>query len=96
MERRRSLVSLEISTAFVVAALFVLSCSTINVNVLDRLGQVSGIAAVEWRLLLFALPLIAVLAFLVRGSRSDLAIRFGCAAIAGRPGPRWPWLCTPR
>jgi len=83
MERSRALVALEIATAFVVAALFVLTCTTINVNVLERLGQVSGIAAVEWRLLLFALPLLAVLALLTRGSRADLAIRFGSAALAG-------------
>lgn len=78
--------ALEIATAFAVAVLFVWSCSNIRVDPLVWMGKVSGIAAVELRLLWFGLPLLValVLAAKLRGGRAfPIASRFVCAAFAG-------------
>ncbi|HET9992462.1 MAG TPA: hypothetical protein VFQ65_28210, partial [Kofleriaceae bacterium] len=74
---------LEIATAFVVSALFVWSCRHVDVDAIDRMGQVSGIAAVEWRFVIAALVIFAALAIASRGPRFELASRFACAALAG-------------
>jgi hypothetical protein len=76
----------EIATSFVVAALFVVSCRHIAVDASERLGQVSALAAVEWRFLLFALPLVIILIVAARlrdGVHFDESVRFVCAALAG-------------
>jgi galactan 5-O-arabinofuranosyltransferase len=78
--------AVEIATSFVVAALFVWACSTIRVNPLDRTGQVSGIAAVELRLLWFGLPLLAILVLSAKlhgGRTFPIAARLVCASFAG-------------
>lgn len=78
--------ALEVAAGFVVALLFVWSCSNIRVDPMQRFGQVSGIAAVELRLLLFGVPLIValILASRIRGGRGfALATRFVCSALAG-------------
>ncbi len=81
--RRPVLGVLEIATAFVVAALFVLSCTHVSMDPLDRLGQVSILAAIEWRFVLFALPCVAALLLAARGSHFETWTRFVCAAMAG-------------
>jgi len=77
--------AIEIATSFVVAALFVLSCTNIRLNTLDRLGQVSGIAAVELRVLWFGLPILAALMVIAKWRRDwfPLASRIACGAFAG-------------
>jgi hypothetical protein len=78
--------AIEIATGFVVAALFVWSCTSIKVNSLVRMGQVSGIAAIELRVLYFGLPILVglILAAKLRGGRAyPIAARLACAALAG-------------
>lgn len=78
--------ALEIATAFVVAALFVWACTTIKVNSLVRMGQVSGIATVELRLLWFGVPLVLALVAAAKwrdGRAFPIVSRLVCAALAG-------------
>jgi hypothetical protein len=83
---RRALRVAEVATSFAVAGLFVLACRHIKVDPLDRLGQVSGLAAIAFRFMLaaFAIVVALVIAAGARGGRSfDVVGRFACAAIAG-------------
>lgn len=65
---------------------FVASSFLIRVNPRDRLGQISGVASLEWRFFLFALVLLAVLLIYARiraGDGFERMSRFVCAAAAG-------------
>jgi len=79
----RRLGVLEMLTPFVVAALFVLSCRHIAFDPENRMGQISAIATIEWRLLLCSLPLFVALAWATRTRRFEATSRFVCAALAG-------------
>jgi len=79
----RRLVALELITPFVVATLFVLASRHVWIDPNDRAGQISGIAAVEWRLLWFGLPILAIVIAAARGKHFEIVSRFACAAFAG-------------
>jgi galactan 5-O-arabinofuranosyltransferase len=78
--------ALEIVTAFVVSIAFVASCTIINVNALTRPGQVSALAAIDYRLMWFGIPLVAALAISAKvrgGAGFDRVSALVCAAFAG-------------
>lgn len=84
----------EILVAFGAAALMVGLCWNVDVNPLDRVGQVSGLAAVQYRLALLGVLVVAVATVTVLRLRSmarDSAARatvlgLSCAAVAGLAG----------
>ncbi len=68
------------------AALFLVSCLTIRVYPLDRLGQISGLASLCLRFFLFGIVLIVALLASSRiraGAGFGMTSRLVCAAIAG-------------
>ncbi|MFD7261579.1 hypothetical protein [Streptomyces sp. NPDC059874] len=70
----------------VVALGFMLLCTRIDVNPVTRVGQVSGLAAVQQYVALLGIPVLAVLLFLAyRGTLRyyQVAQRLACAALAG-------------
>ena len=72
-----------------VAALFTVWATTIDDNPMVRVGQVSGLAALQFRVALCALPLLTVVGWaLVRASRPVrlLVTRLGAAAAVGLVG----------
>ncbi|SFQ44508.1 galactan 5-O-arabinofuranosyltransferase [Amycolatopsis arida] len=76
----------EIVVALVVAAAMVLASATVDVNPLDRVGQVSGLAGLGLRFALLGLLLLAAVVLVSRpraGRWRDLAVRLGCAGTAG-------------
>ncbi len=79
-------IALEALVAFVTPALFLGASLLIRVNPRDRLGQISGLAALELRFFLFGLVLVAalLLAARARGDRAfALTSRLVCAGVAG-------------
>lgn len=84
--RRWKLPALEALVAFAVPALFLATSILIRVNPRDRLGQVSGLAALEFRFFVFAIVLVAALVIAARvreGRGFDVTSRLVCAAAAG-------------
>ncbi|NVB77394.1 MAG: hypothetical protein HOV81_03285 [Kofleriaceae bacterium] len=78
--------SLEVVVAFLAAGLLTFSCTNIKVDPLVRIGQVSGLASIQLRFILFVLPLLAALlvaAKLRGGIYFARTSRLVCAALAG-------------
>jgi galactan 5-O-arabinofuranosyltransferase len=86
MRRRWFGAVIEIVVSFTAAALLAWACTNIKVNPLVRIGQVSGLASIQIRFLLFAVPLLLALGALSRireGTWFPLGTRVVCAAFAG-------------
>lgn len=84
--RRWRLPALEALVAFAAPALFLASSLLIRVNPRSRLGQVSGLAALELRFFLFAIVLVVALVIAARirdGRGFQVTSRLVCAAAAG-------------
>jgi galactan 5-O-arabinofuranosyltransferase len=84
--RRVALASAEVAVSLGTALVFAYWSTTVNVNPMMRVGQVSGLAALQVRLLAVGLPLLAaVTVSAFRGSERlhRLLVRFGCAVVAG-------------
>ncbi|MER7750481.1 hypothetical protein [Kitasatospora sp. NPDC097643] len=78
--------SAEALVSIVAAFGFALICTRIDVNPLNRVGQVSGLAMIQKYAAVVGLPVLAVLLYTAyRGSvaRNQLAQRLVCAAVAG-------------
>ncbi|MFF4813336.1 hypothetical protein ACFY2K_02005 [Kitasatospora sp. NPDC001309] len=78
--------SAEALVSIVAAFAFALLCTRINVNPLNRVGQVSGLAMLQKYAAIVGLPILAVLLYTAyRGSlaRYQLVQRLVCAAVAG-------------
>ncbi|MFH8382844.1 hypothetical protein ACH4E7_18105 [Kitasatospora sp. NPDC018058] len=78
--------SAEALVSVVAAFVFTLLCMRINVNPLNRVGQVSGLAMVQKYAAVVGLPVLAVLLYAAyRGSlaRYQVVQRLVCAAVAG-------------
>lgn len=78
--------TLEVIVSFSVSAAFIVSCLGVKIDASERVGQVSALAAVELRFVLFALALAAALVVAARvrgGTHFALTSRLVCAAIAG-------------
>ncbi len=76
----------EIVAALGTMALFLAWCPSIHVNPMVRMGQVSGLASLQLRFGLIAIPLIAMLVIAARvrdGRHFELASRIACASFAG-------------
>ena len=81
----------EAVVAFGAAAIMVVLCGRVDVNPLDRVGQVSGLAAVQYRLALLGLLVVVaatVVVLRVRAMGRDTPTRqavlgLACAAVAG-------------
>jgi hypothetical protein len=79
-------IALEIATSFAISVAFVATCTNIHVNALSRYGQTSALAAIDYRLLWFGLPLIAALGISAKarnGASFDRVSALVCAAFAG-------------
>jgi galactan 5-O-arabinofuranosyltransferase len=77
---------LEILTCIGVALLFTLWAGNVDVNPMDRVGQVSGLAALQFRFAVVAAVMVVMLVLAHRfltPCRHDVAVRLGCAAVAG-------------
>jgi hypothetical protein len=86
MQRRWLGAVIEIVVSFAAAALLALACTNIKVNPLDRIGQVSGLASIQVRFLIFAVTLLIALGVAAKvreGKWFALATRIVCAAFAG-------------
>ncbi|MFD9099525.1 hypothetical protein [Streptomyces virginiae] len=83
---RGTLLFLEAAVAFAAALVLPLLARGFNFNPLDRIAQVSGLAAIQLRFALIGLVLIGAVALAVRlrgGRHFDLATRFASAGLAG-------------
>ncbi|MFF8261777.1 hypothetical protein [Streptomyces virginiae] len=83
---RGMLLLLEAAVAFAAALVLPLLARGFNFNPLDRIAQVSGLAAIQLRFALIGLVFIGAVALAVRlrgGRHFDLATRFASAALAG-------------
>ncbi|KJY22082.1 MULTISPECIES: hypothetical protein [Streptomyces] len=83
---RGTLLFLEAAVAFAAALVLPLLARGFNFNPLDRIAQVSGLAAIQLRFALIGLVFIGAVALAVRlrgGRHFDLATRFASAALAG-------------
>jgi hypothetical protein len=79
-------VTAEAATAVLAAIGFMVWSGNIDVNPMDRKGQVSGLAQLQFRLAICALILVTALVVaqrLLRGRGQPLLIGIGCAAVAG-------------
>ncbi|MER7702745.1 hypothetical protein ABTX81_07595 [Kitasatospora sp. NPDC097605] len=86
MTRRWAQITAEILVSVIAAIGFTLLCTRINVNPMNRVGQVSGLAKIQQYVAIVGLPLLAVLLFTAyRGTlrRHRLTQRLVCAALAG-------------
>jgi hypothetical protein len=84
--RPRLVPVIEIAISFAAAALVAWTSTFIKVNPLDRVGQVSGLAAIQIRYLACAVPILIAVAVSIRyrgGRWFPVASRLGCAALAG-------------
>ncbi|MFJ8044724.1 hypothetical protein ACIRBX_29890 [Kitasatospora sp. NPDC096147] len=80
------LTTAEAGLSLAVAIGFMLWARNIRVDPLVRIGQVSGLAQLQLRAALVALPLLALVLYAAHRAaphRYRLALRFGCAAVAG-------------
>ncbi|WP_280717670.1 hypothetical protein [Kitasatospora sp. MAP5-34] len=76
----------EIAVACGVSLVFAYWATTINVNPTTRVGQVSGLAELQFRLLVIGLPMLAIVTLSAfRGSARlhRMLVRLSCAAVAG-------------
>ncbi|WP_183065234.1 hypothetical protein [Streptomyces sp. gCLA4] len=83
---RGTLLLLEAAVAFAAALVLPLLARGFKLNPLDRIAQVSGLAAIQLRFALIGLVFIGAVALAVRlrgGRHFDLATRFASAALAG-------------
>jgi hypothetical protein len=83
---RPLLVLIEVVAAVVPAVLFVWWARTINVDPLTRVGQVSGLAALQFRFALVSIALVVALIVAHRFAPArfhEAATRIGCAMVAG-------------
>lgn len=82
---RAALAGLEVGTAVATAILLLGWSRGIDVNPLDRVGQVSGLAAVQLRFAVMVFVLIGVFTAATRRwpERRGLVLRLSCAALAG-------------
>ncbi|MFF2953888.1 hypothetical protein ACFVVU_21410 [Kitasatospora sp. NPDC057965] len=86
LSRRWAQITAEVLVSVVAAVGFTLLCTRIDVNPLNRIGQVSGLAKIQQYVAVVGLPLLAVLVFTAyRGTlrRHRLTQRLVCAALAG-------------
>lgn len=79
---RRGIV-LEAIVALLSAALFTVSCLTIDVDPEDRVGQVSALASIGLRFIVVALALIGLVTWSSRRRMFDTVWPLACAALAG-------------
>ncbi|MBP2475130.1 galactan 5-O-arabinofuranosyltransferase [Crossiella equi] len=78
---------LEIVVALVALTVFLAWSGTVEVNPLDRLGQVSGLAGLQFRFVLLGVLVIALVLLVARFRRgSELAGRLSAAAVSGLAG----------
>jgi galactan 5-O-arabinofuranosyltransferase len=77
--------ALEAAVATAAAALFLASCLTIHVYAMDRIGQISGLASLGLRFVLFAIALVTALVIASRreGASFSRLAPLACAALAG-------------
>jgi hypothetical protein len=86
MHRRWLRAVIEIGVSLAAAALLALACTTIRVDPLQRIGQISGLATIQIRFLMIAIPLVLALVVTARlrgGKHFALTARIVCAALAG-------------
>ncbi|GAA0692562.1 hypothetical protein GCM10010193_53880 [Kitasatospora atroaurantiaca] len=84
--RRLLAAGAEAAVALGVGVAFMVWARNIHVDPLIRIGQVSGLAKLQFRAALLALPLLAVVLYAAHRSdhrRFRLLLRLGCAAVAG-------------
>ncbi|HUS30305.1 MAG TPA: hypothetical protein VMZ53_17475 [Kofleriaceae bacterium] len=84
--RPRLVPVIEIAVSFAAAALVAWLSTFIKVNPLDRVGQVSGLAAIQIRYLACAIPVLVAVAVSTRyrdGRWFPITSRMACAALAG-------------
>lgn len=84
--RKWRLLALESLCAFGAAALLTLLCTNIQVDPVVRMGQVSGLASMQVRVMFVAALIIGGVAFAARwrgGTHYSLASRLACAAASG-------------
>src|SRR4051794_22747060 len=77
--------ALEIAASCGVAALYLGTCYLIKIRPTARTGQVAGLAALSYRFLWFAVPLVGALIAIGkhRPAWTAMAVRLVCAAFAG-------------
>lgn len=86
MRRRWHGPVIEIVVSFAAAALLAWSCTSIKVYPLARIGQVSGLASIQIRFLMIAVPLLLAVGVAMRmreGKWLPLVTRIACAGLAG-------------
>ncbi|MFF8771542.1 hypothetical protein [Kitasatospora sp. NPDC015120] len=86
LTRRWAQITAEVVVGVVAALGFTLLCTRIDVNPLNRIGQVSGLAKIQQYVTIIGLPLLAALLFTAyRGTlrRHRLTQRLVCSALAG-------------
>ncbi|MFF7454847.1 hypothetical protein [Kitasatospora sp. NPDC008115] len=86
MTRRWAQITAEVVVGVVAALGFTLLCTRIDINPLNRIGQVSGLAKIQQYVTIVGLPMLAVLLFTAyRGTlrRHRLTQRLVCSALAG-------------
>ncbi|MGW5850592.1 hypothetical protein ACWFQ8_22025 [Streptomyces sp. NPDC055254] len=86
LRSRGTLLFLEAAVAFAAALVLPLLARGFNFNPLNRIAQVSGLAAIQLRFVLIGLLCVAAVALAMRlrgGRHFDLTARFAAAAIAG-------------
>ncbi|MEU3458489.1 hypothetical protein ABZ721_00850 [Streptomyces sp. NPDC006733] len=84
--KRLAMIAAEFAVAIGAALAFARWSTTIAVNPMTRIGQVSGLAALQFRLIAVALPLLALVVWSVfRASPRvhRIVLRLVCAAVAG-------------
>ena len=80
------LAAAEIAVAFLAALAFLLACTSVAVNPLTRIGQVSGLAGLQFRYAVFGILVVGAAAVALRSRRARTAeatARMACAAVAG-------------
>lgn len=83
--QRRWLTGIEIVVSIVAATLFTFALP-VKADPINRIGQVSGLATIAFRLLVVSIPLVGALVVSARvrgGAAFDTVARFVCAAFAG-------------
>ncbi|MEO8548972.1 MAG: hypothetical protein ABI678_03340 [Kofleriaceae bacterium] len=75
--------ALEAVVAIATIAIFLALALSVRINPLLRLGQVSGLASLQLRFALIAIPTILAVIALRRSRHFELAVRLACAVLAG-------------
>jgi hypothetical protein len=79
-------IPLEIATAIFAALIFPFWAKNIDVDPMNRIGQVSGLSALQFRFAIIAVAIVTVLVVahkLLNPYWRDVFVRIGCAAVAG-------------